>query len=115
VLLIKKVLKNEWLSNIKNDVLAGIVVALALIPEAIGFSIVAGVDPMMGIYGSVCMALVTAVLGGRMGMISAATGAMALILAGLVKGHGIEYILIATILAGIIQIFLGVIKVDRLI
>ena len=114
MLFIKKILKNEWLSNIKNDVLAGIVVALALIPEAIGFSIVAGVDPMMGIYGSVCMALVTAVLGGRMGMISAATGAMALILAGLVKGHGIEYMLIATILAGIIQIFLGIIKVDKL-
>ncbi len=112
--LIRKVLKNQWLSNTKNDILAGIVVALALIPEAIGFSIVAGVDPMMGIYGAVCMAIVTSILGGRMGMISAATGAMALILAGLVKGYGIEFMLVATILAGIIQILLGIIKVDKL-
>ncbi|WP_367114813.1 SulP family inorganic anion transporter [Clostridium sp.] len=110
----KKTLKNEYLSNINKDIMAGIVVALALIPEAIGFSIVAGVDPMVGIYGAVCMAIVTAILGGRMGMISAATGAMALILAGLFKAHGIEYMLVATILAGIIQIFLGIIRVNKL-
>lgn len=113
-LIIKKTLKNEYFSNINKDIMAGIVVALALIPEAIGFSIVAGVDPMVGIYGAVCMAIVTAILGGRMGMISAATGAMALILAGLFKEHGIEYMLVATILAGIIQIFLGIIRVNKL-
>ncbi|MGH4052189.1 MAG: SulP family inorganic anion transporter [Clostridium sp.] len=113
-LIIKKRLKHEWMSNVNKDIMSGVVVALALIPEAIGFSIVAGVDPMVGIYGAVCMAIVTAILGGRMGMISAATGAMALVLAGLFKAYGIEYMLLATILAGIIQIILGIIKVDSL-
>ncbi|WP_338452760.1 SulP family inorganic anion transporter [Niallia oryzisoli] len=108
-------LKTEWFSNVRADILAGIVVALALIPEAIGFSIIAGVDPMVGLYASFCMAVVIAFVGGRPGMISAATGAMALVLAGLVKDHGIQYMLAATILTGIIQILLGVLRIGKLI
>lgn len=102
--------KNEWFSNIKGDILAGIVVALALIPEAISFAILAGVDPMVGLYASFCLAVVTAFVGGRPGMISAATGAMALPMVTLVAQHGVEYLLAATILTGIIQFILGVLK-----
>ncbi|PGL68949.1 SulP family inorganic anion transporter [Bacillus sp. AFS055030] len=108
-------IKNEWFSNIRADVLAGIVVALALIPEAIGFSIIAGVDPMIGLYASFCIAVVISFVGGRPGMISAATGAMALVLAGLVKKHGIEYMLAATILTGIIQVILGFLGIGKLV
>ncbi|QKE76125.1 SulP family inorganic anion transporter (plasmid) [Arthrobacter citreus] len=108
-------LKKEWFSNIRADVLAGIVVALALIPEAIGFSIIAGVDPMIGLYASFCIAVVISFVGGRPGMISAATGAMALVLAGLVKQHGIEYMLAATILTGIIQLILGLLGIGKLV
>ena len=106
--------KKEWFSNIKGDILAGIVVALALIPEAIAFSIIAGVDPMTGLYASFCMAVVISFLGGRPGMISAATGAMALVVVSLVKDHGVEYLLAATILTGIFQIIFGVCKIARL-
>jgi sulfate permease, SulP family len=74
------VLKREWFSNTKADILAGTVVALALIPEAIAFSIIAGVDPKVGLYASFCIAVVTAFAGGRPGLISAATGAMALVM-----------------------------------
>nr|WP_088011916.1 SulP family inorganic anion transporter [Gottfriedia acidiceleris] len=108
-------IKNEWFSNIRADVLAGIVVALALIPEAIGFSIIAGVDPMIGLYASFCIAVVISFVGGRPAMISAATGAMALVLAGLVKKHGIEYMLAATILTGIIQVILGFLGIGKLV
>jgi SulP family sulfate permease len=83
-----KNLRQEWLSNIRGDLLAGTVVALALIPEAIAFSIIAGVDPKVGLYASFCIAVVIAVVGGRPGMISAATGAMALVMVTLVKDHG---------------------------
>ncbi|MCO6516970.1 MAG: SulP family inorganic anion transporter, partial [Snodgrassella sp.] len=86
-------LRQEWFSNIRNDALSGLVVALALIPEAIAFSIIAGVDPKTGLYAAFCIAVITAFTGGRPGMISAATGAMALLIAGLVKAHGIEYLL----------------------
>ncbi len=106
--------KKEWFSNIQGDVLAGIVVALALIPEAIAFSIVAGVDPMVGLYASFCMAVVIAFVGGRPGMISAATGAMALLMVTLVKEHGVEYLFAATILTGIIQIIFGALKLGTL-
>ena len=78
----------EWFSNIRGDVLAGMTVAFALIPEAIAFSIIAGLDPMVGLYASFCIAVVIAFVGGRPGMISAATGAMALVMVGLVKEHG---------------------------
>lgn len=108
-------LKQEWFGNVRKDILAGMVVAIALIPEAIGFSILAGVDPMMGLYASFCIALITAFAGGRPGLISAATGAMALVLAGLVHKHGVEYMLAATVLAGILQTILGVFKVGNLL
>jgi len=102
-----KELRQEWFGSIKGDLLAGIVVCMALIPEAIGFSIVAGVDPMIGVYASFCMSLIISIFGGRTGMISAAAGAMALVLASLVKEHGIEYMLVATILTGVFQVILG--------
>ncbi|MED3580855.1 SulP family inorganic anion transporter, partial [Bacillus thuringiensis] len=107
-------LKTEWFSNVRADILAGIVVALALIPEAIAFSIIAGVDPMVGLYASFCIAVIIAFVGGRPGMISAATGAMALLMVPLVKEHGLNYLLAATILTGVIQIIFGVCKVARL-
>lgn len=109
-----KRIKKEWFSNSGKDLLAGFVVCMALIPEAIGFSIVAGVDPMMGVYGSFCISLITAIFGGRPGMISAAAGAMALVLVSLVRDYGIEYMLAATILTGVIQITLGILKIGDL-
>jgi SulP family sulfate permease len=105
--------KEEWFGNIKGDALAGIVVALALIPEAIAFSIIAGVDPKVGLYASFCIAFVIAFVGGRPGMISAATGAMALLMVLLVKEHGLEYLLAATVLTGILQIIAGYLKLGR--
>lgn len=106
--------KQEWFSNVKGDVLAGLVVALALIPEAIAFSIIAGVDPMVGLYASFCIAVIISFVGGRPGMISAATGAMALLMITLVADHGLEYLLAATILTGILQILFGVFKLAAL-
>ncbi|WP_078427702.1 SulP family inorganic anion transporter [Alkalihalobacterium alkalinitrilicum] len=106
-------IKKEWFGNVRGDVLAGIVVALALIPEAIAFSIIAGVDPMVGLYASFCIAVVIAFVGGRPGMISAATGAMALLMITLVAEHGLQYLLAATILTGILQILFGVFKLAR--
>lgn len=103
----------EWFSNIRGDVLAGIVVALALIPEAIAFSIIAGVDPMVGLYASFLISVIIAFIGGRPGMISAATGAMALLMVPLVRDHGVEYLLAATILTGVIQVLFGVFKVAK--
>ena len=107
-------IKYEWFGNIKGDVLAGIVVALALIPEAIAFSIIAGVDPMVGLYASFCIAVTIAFVGGRPGMISAATGATALIMVTLVADYGLQYLLAATILTGILQIIMGVLKLGKL-
>tara|TARA_B110000503_G_scaffold20252_1_gene30346 strand:- start:12325 stop:13812 length:1488 start_codon:yes stop_codon:yes gene_type:complete len=107
-------LKHTWFSNIRGDVLAGIVVALALIPEAIAFSIIAGVDPRVGLYASFCIAVVIAFVGGRPGMISAATGAMALLMVTLVKTHGLEYLLAATLLCGVLQIAAGYLKLGSL-
>ncbi|NCT39575.1 SulP family inorganic anion transporter [Bacillus sp. EB93] len=106
-------IKQEWFSNVRADILAGIVVALALIPEAIAFSIIAGVDPMVGLYASFCIAVIIAFVGGRPGMISAATGAMALLMVPLVKEHGLNYLLAATILTGVIQVIFGVFKIAR--
>lgn len=102
-----KSLRQDWLSNIRNDLLAGLVVALALIPEAIAFSIIAGVDPKVGLYASFSIAVVTAFAGGRPGMISAATGAMALLMVTLVKEHGLQYLLAATVLTGVLQVLAG--------
>lgn len=107
-------MRQEWLSNIRGDVLAGLVVALALIPEAIAFSIIAGVDPKVGLYASFSMAVVIAIAGGRAGMISAATGAMALVMVTLVKEHGLQYLLAATLLTGVLQMGAGFLKLGRL-
>jgi SulP family sulfate permease len=107
-------LRQDWLSNVRNDLLAGLVVALALIPEAIAFSIIAGVDPKVGLYASFCIAVVIAFTGGRPGMISAATGAMALLMVTLVKEHGLQYLLAATVLTGVLQIVAGWIRLGEL-
>ncbi len=107
-------LKQQWFANIRSDLLAGLVVALALIPEAIAFSIIAGVDPKIGLYASFCIAAVTAFMGGRPGMISAATAAMALLMVTLVRDHGLEYLLAATILTGVLQIVAGWIRLGVL-
>ncbi|MBU2710841.1 SulP family inorganic anion transporter [Zooshikella harenae] len=106
--------KYDWLGNIRADMLAGLVVALALIPEAIAFSIIAGVDPKVGLYASFSIAVVTAFVGGRPGMISAATGAMALLMVTLVKEHGLQYLLAATLLTGALQIIAGYLKLGEL-
>ncbi len=104
----------QWFSNIRADVLAGLVVGLALIPEAIAFSIIAGVDPKVGLYASFCIAVVISFVGGRPAMISAATGAMALVMASLVKEHGLQYLLAATLLTGVLQILAGYLKLAKL-
>ena len=106
--------KDEWFSNIRTDVLAGLVVGLALIPESIAFSAIAGVDPQVGLYASFCIAVSIAFFGGRPAMISAATGAMALLMITLVKEHGLQYLLAATVLTGVIQIIAGYFKVAKL-
>ncbi len=105
--------KESWLGNVRGDLLAGLVVALALIPEAIAFSIIAGVDPMVGLYASFIISVVIAFVGGRPGMISAATGAMALLMIDLVAEHGLHYLLAATILTGILQIVFGILKLAK--
>ncbi|PSR17905.1 sodium-independent anion transporter [filamentous cyanobacterium CCP3] len=106
-------LRREWLANPRADILAGAVVGLALIPEAIAFSIIAGVDPKVGLYTSFIIAVTTAFLGGRPGSISAATGAMALLMIDLVSDWGLEYLLVATLLTGILQVVFGLLKLGR--
>ncbi len=107
-------LRQDWFSNVRNDLLAGLVVALALIPEAIAFSIIAGVDPKVGLYASFSIATLIAFVGGRPGMISAATGAMALVMVTLVKSHGLDYLLAATVLTGMLQIVAGWLRLGQL-
>ncbi len=107
-------LRREWLFNVRGDLLAGLVVALALIPEAIAFSIIAGVDPKVGLYASFSIAVIIAFTGGRPGMISAATGAMALVMVLLVKEHGLQYLLAATVLTGVLQILAGLLRLGAL-
>ncbi len=106
--------KEQWTSNIKGDVLSGLVVALALIPEAIAFSVIAGVDPKVGLFASFSIAVLVSITGGRPGMISAATAATAVLMVTLVKEYGLQYLLAATILAGILQIAAGIIKIGHL-
>ena len=106
--------KEDWFGNPRGDLLAGTVVALALIPEAIAFSIIAGVDPKVGLYASFAMAVTIAFVGGRSGMISAATGAMALLMVNLVKDHGVEYLFAASVLTGVLQIGAGYLRLDKL-
>ncbi|MCC5452484.1 SulP family inorganic anion transporter [Rheinheimera sp. UJ51] len=107
-------IRQNWFSNTRGDVLSALVVALALIPEAIAFSIIAGVDPKVGLYASFCIAVITAFAGGRPAMISAATGAMALLMITLVREHGLEYLLAATLLTGVLQIAFGLCKLGEL-
>lgn len=109
--------RHQWFSTpgeARRDVLAGIVVSLALIPEAIGFSIIAGVDPRVGLYASVAIAIVISLLGGRPAMISAATAAVAVVVTPLVRDHGVDYLFAATILMGAIQIVAGLLRLDLL-
>ena len=106
-------LRSEWFGNMPGDVLAGIVVALALSPEAIAFSLIAGVDPKVGLYASFIIAVTIAIVGGRPGMISAATGAMALLMTDLVRDHGLDYLFAATLLTGVLQIVVGLLKLGR--
>jgi sulfate permease, SulP family len=102
--------RDQWFGNVRADVLAGLVVALALIPEAIAFSIIAGVDPKIGLYASFSIAVIVAITGGRPGMISAATAATAVLMVTLVKDYGLQYLLAATVLAGLLQIVAGLLK-----
>ena len=106
--------RQDWLGNLRGDLLAGIVVALALIPEAIAFSIIAGVDPKVGLYASFSIAVVIAFVGGRPAMISAATGSTALLMVTLVKEHGLQYLLATTLLTGVLQILAGYLKLGNL-
>lgn len=106
--------RTEWFGNVRGDLLSGLVVALALIPEAIAFSIIAGVDPQVGLYASFSIAILTAIFGGRPGMISAATAATAVLMITLVRDHGLQYLLAATVVAGAIQILAGVLRLGNL-
>ena len=107
-------LRAEWFGNIKGDLLAGTVVALALIPEAIAFSIIAGVDPRVGLFASFSIAVIIAIVGGRPGMISAATAATAVLMVTLVRDHGLQYLLAATVLAGVLQVIAGLLRLGEL-
>lgn len=109
--------RRQWFTDgasLRREILAGVVVALALIPEAIGFSVIAGVDPRVGLYASVAIAMVISFTGGRPGMISAATAAVAVLVVPLVREHGVEYLFAATILMGFIQIVAGLLRLDLL-
>jgi SulP family sulfate permease len=107
-------IKREWFANPRGDILAGIVVALALIPEAIGFSIIAGVDPRVGLYASFSIAVIISFVGGRQGMISAATAAIAVLVLPLIRDHGVDYLFAATVLMGIIQMVAGFLRLNLL-
>lgn len=107
--------RRQWLASPRRDLLAGTVAALALIPEAIAFSLIAGVDPAVGLYASVVIAITIAFVGGRPAMISAATGAMALLMVPLVRDHGLEYLFAASLLTGVFQIGVGLLKLGRYI
>ena len=108
-------IKTEWLNQPLQNILAGIVVSLALIPEVIAFSFIAGVEPMVGLYASVVMAISISFLGGRPAMISAAAGAIALLVSPLVKEYGVDYLIFATIVMGVIQVIFGLLKVGSLL
>ena len=108
-------IREQWFSNIRTDILSGLVVAIALVPESIAFSILAGVDPKVGLYASFCIAVTISFFGGRPAMISAATGAMAVVFVSLIRDHGLHYLLAATVLTGIIQIIIGYLKLAELL
>ena len=102
-------------ANLKNDILSGLTVALALVPEAVAFAFVAGVEPLVGLYAAFMVGLITAVIGGRPGMISGATGALAVVMVDLVARHGVEYLFAAVVLMGVIQITAGVLRLGKFI
>ncbi len=102
-------------TTIKNDLLSGMTVALALVPEAVAFAFVAGVDPLVGLYAAFMVGLITACIGGRPGMISGATGALAVVMVALVADHGVEYLFAAVVLMGFIQISAGLLKLGKFI
>ncbi|MEJ2756441.1 MAG: SulP family inorganic anion transporter, partial [Gammaproteobacteria bacterium] len=102
-------------SNLKNDLLSGTTVALALIPEAVAFAFVAGLEPMVGLYAAFMMGLITAIVGGRPGMISGATGATAVVMVSLIAAHGAQYLFAAVIVAGVLQILVGCLRLGKYI
>ena len=102
-------------ASFKNDVLSGLTVALALVPEAVAFAFVAGVDPLVGLYAAFMVGLITACIGGRPGMISGATGALAVVMVSLVADHGVEYLFITVVLMGLLQILAGALKLGKFI
>jgi SulP family sulfate permease len=102
-------------SRIKTELLSGLTVALALVPEAVAFSFVAGVHPLVGLYAAFIVGLITAVIGGRPGMISGATGALAVVMVSLVAGHGVEYLFVTVVLMGLLQILAGVFRLGKFI
>ncbi|CAM3366535.1 sulfate permease [Vagococcus fessus] len=106
--------KEEWLGNVKNDFFAGLVSSIAILPEVIGFAIIAGVNPLTALFGSSIMMLVITFTGGRPAMVTAAAGSMALVMVGLIKSHGIDYMLAATVLTGIFQLILGYAGIHKL-
>ena len=107
--------RKEWFGNLRGDVLAGLVSSFAVIPEVVGFCVVAGISPMMGLYASFWLTVLMAFLGGRSAMISAAAGSMALVIVSLVRDYGPEYLMAATILCGVIMFVLGVLGIGNLI
>ncbi|MGM0219856.1 SulP family inorganic anion transporter [Enterococcus sp. AZ126] len=106
--------KNEWLGNEKNDLFAGLVSSIAILPEVIGFAIIAGVNPISALFASAITLFVITFTGGRPAMVSAAAGSMALVIASLIESHGLSYMIAATILTGFIQLFLGYMGIHKL-
>ncbi len=106
--------EGEWFADPRADILAGVVVALALIPEAIGFSVIVGVDPKVGLYASFAIATIIAFVGGRQGMVSGATASVAVVVASLARAHGVDYLFAATILMGVFEFIAGLLRLDRL-
>ena len=106
---------NKIQPNAKNDILSGMTVALALVPEAVAFAFVAGVEPMVGLHAAFMMGILAAIFGGRPGMISGSTGAMAVVVVALVAQHGVDYLFAAVLLAGLLQILAGVFKLGKFI
>ena len=102
-------------ATVKNDLLSGLTVALALVPEAVAFAFVAGVEPLVGLYAAFMVGLITACIGGRPGMISGATGALAVVMVSLVAAHGVEYLFATVVLMGILQVGAGVMKLGKFI
>ena len=106
---------SKFSKTLKNDVLSGLTVSLALVPEAVAFSFVAGVDPLVGLYAAFMVGLITSIFGGRPGMISGATGALAVVMVSLVAEHGVEYLFLAVVLMGVLQIMAGLFKLGKFV